>query len=341
MLYPNTSRYWRFDKRPESQIQAETFSLQERQTPKPGEGQLLVKNRIISMAATNRLWLGEREELYMEPVHLGDSMKGFSLCQVVESGSKLFQAGQLLTALSEWSDYSLLEAHEVQPFTTPDFLNLNEAFGVLAIAGPTTYHGMLNIGQPRPGETVVITAASGAVGSLAGQIAKMAGCRVVGTAGSAEKCRILIEEYGFDVAVNYRDSNFEQQLAAACPDGIDVQFENVGGEVLDSCLKLMNIGGRVVICGLISMYNSEQNVPGPTMFHNSIMKRLKIEGFVILDHAADFPRMHQHLLRWISEDKLKFRLNCHKGLESAPNALCSLYSGENNGKVMVQLGTPN
>ncbi len=337
MIYPESGRYWRFDNRPEANITADTFSLQQRGINAPEEGQLLVRNLIVSMDATNRLWLGEREELYMEPIHLGDSMRGFAVCQVVASGSRLYQPGQLVSALSEWADYSILEAHLVQPFAVPDGFDLPMAFGVMSIAGPTAYYGMLNIGQPRPGETVVVTAASGAVGSLAGQIAKMNGCRVVGTAGSDEKCQWLTETLKFDAAVNYKDSDFESQLATACPQGIDVQFENVGGAVLDSCLKLMNNGGRVVICGLISMYNSNSNAPGPYMFHNTIMKRLKMEGFVILDHASEFPRMQQYLGNWIREGKLKFRLNCRDGLEQAPDALCSLYTGENNGKVMVQI----
>ena len=340
MSRPQSSRYWRFDTRPESLVNAQTFSLQERAVATPEEGELLVRNLLISMDATNRLWLGEREELYMEPIALGDCMKAFSLCQVVESRSRLYQPGQLVTALGEWADYSILDATQVQPFAAPDGLALDMAFGIMAIAGPTAYHGLLNVGQPRPGETVVVTAASGAVGCLAGQIAKLSGCRVVGTAGSDAKCQWLTDTLGFDAAVNYKLDDFEAQLAQACPNGIDVQFENVGGAVLDSCLKLMNNNGRVVICGLISMYNSAENVPGPYMFHNSIMKRLKIEGFVILDHAADFPRMQSYLAQWLRDGQLKFRLNCQQGLEKAPEALRSLYTGDNDGKVMVQIAEP-
>ncbi|CAA0079841.1 Putative NADP-dependent oxidoreductase YfmJ [Zhongshania aliphaticivorans] len=330
-------QYWRFDIRPEKNINNETFSLQTRSHLHPEEGQIKVKNRIISMDATNRLWLGEREELYMEPVALGDSMKGFGLCEVVESKSKLFQKGQLVTALTEWAEYSILDAHTVNPFIVPDGMPLDLAFGAMSIAGPTAYHGLLNIAHPKPGETVVVTAASGAVGSLAGQIAKLNGCRVVGTAGSDDKCQYLTDELGFDAAINYREADFDKALAEACPQGIDIQFENVGGSILDSCLTLMNNGGRVVICGLISMYNSSQNVPGPYMFHNSIMKRLKIEGFVILDHAADFPNMQQYLARWLQDGSLKFKLHCHNGIEHASTALQSLYTGENNGKVLVKI----
>jgi len=334
------SRYWQFQQRPDAKITDDTFGFENRKLDELQEGQLLVRNLVISMDATNRLWLGEREELYMEPVKLGDSMKGFGLCQVVVSKSRLYQEGQLISGLTEWADYSVLDALLVQPFSYPSNLSMTEAFGVLSIAGPTAYHGMLNIGQPKPGETVVVTAASGAVGMLAGQIAKLSGCRVVGTAGSKEKCRYLSDELGFDAAINYRDEDFSSQLAKACPAGIDVQFENVGGAILDHCLSLMNNGGRVVICGLISMYNSDQNVPGPYMFHNSIMKRLKIEGFVILDHAAQFPLMQRYLLEWMDAGLLKFRVNLHEGLECAPEALRSLYNSQNDGKVLIKLTDP-
>ncbi|CAA0097904.1 NADP-dependent oxidoreductase [Zhongshania aliphaticivorans] len=337
MSSPTQCQYWRFDIRPEVNISNDTFSLQERALGSLEEGQIRVKNIILSMDATNRLWLGEREELYMEPVSLGDSMKGFGLCEIVESRSRGFKVGQLVTALTEWAEYSTLEASAVQPFSAPTDMPLDLAFGVMSIAGPTAYHGLLNIAHPKPGETVVVTAASGAVGCIAGQIAKLSGCRVVGTAGSNEKCQYLVEELGFDAAINYRSANYEQALAAACPNGIDIQFENVGGSILDACLKRMNNGGRVVICGLISMYNSTENVPGPYMFHNSIMKRLKIEGFVILDHAADFPVMQQHLARWLQDGSVKFKLHCHEGLEHASTALQSLYTGENNGKVLVKI----
>ena len=333
---PQTSHYWRFDNRPAEMIASDTFSLQTRELAQLKEGEILVKSHIISMDATNRLWLGEREELYMEPILLGQAMQGFSLCEVVESKSELYQPGQLVSTLSDWADYSILSANSVQPFDTHG-LAMDQAFGVLSIAGPTAYHGLLNIGKPKPGETVVITAASGAVGSLTGQIAKLAGCRVVGTAGSDEKCAYLIEELGFDAAVNYRDDDIEQALKQACPDGIDIHFENVGGAILDHCLKLMNNQGRVVISGLISMYNSEANVPGPYMFHNTIMKRLKIEGFVILDEVQHFPAMQTQLAKWMHEGKLRLKLDINEGLESCPQALMTLYTSDNNGKVLSKL----
>jgi len=337
MTSPSHSQFWRFDNRPEANINDSTFSLQQRELPPLEEGQLLVKNLILSMDATNRLWLGEREELYMEPISLGDSMRGFGLCQIVKSNSRLYQEGQLVSSLTEWAEYSILDANAVQAFVAPKDMQLDLAFGVMSIAGPTAYHGLLNIAHPRPGETVVVTAASGAVGCLAGQIAKLSGCHVVGTAGSDAKCRYLVEELGFDAAINYRDANVDDALRQACPNGIDIQFENVGGSILDSCLKLMNNNGRVVICGLISMYNSAENVPGPYMFHNSIMKRLKIEGFVILDHAAEFPAMQRYLAQWIKDGSIKFKLHSHQGIEHASTALQSLYTGENNGKVLVKL----
>lgn len=337
----SNANVWRFVDRPETTINEQTFRLDQQLVSALEEGQLLVRNLLISMDATNRLWLSEREELYMEPIKLGDSMKGFGLCQVVESSSRRFQPGDLITSLTEWSDYSVLDATTAQPFSCPPELELATAFGVLSIAGPTAYHGLFNIGQPKPGETVVITAASGAVGALAGQMAKLAGCRVIGTAGTDEKCAWLINELGFDAALNYKNNDFETELAKACPDGIDVQFENVGGDILDHCLRRMNNNGRVVICGLISMYNSSENSPGPTMFHNTIMKRLKIEGFVILDHVAEMPRICSQLVRWLLDGKLKFKLNLSEGLDQAPAALQKIYTGMNDGKVLVKIADPH
>lgn len=331
-------RYWRFDQHPEEMISSDTLSLQEGPKPQLGRGEVLLRNLYVSMDATNRLWLGKRKELYIEPLSLGDTMKGFTLSVVEESDNPAFAPGQIVTWLGEWADYSVSNGLDLIPFSAPAEVPLADAFGVLNIAGPTAYYGLLEIGQPRPGETVVVTAASGAVGSLTGQIAKLAGCRVVGTAGSDEKCRRLIEEFGFDAAINYKQPDFADKLAAACPNGIDIQFENVGGDILDHCLTLMNNGGRVVICGLIAMYNSEQNVPGPYMFHNTIMKRLKIEGFVILDHMQDFPKMQYHLAQWMSQGKLNYRLEVIEGLEHAVDALNSLYTGSNDGKVMIKVG---
>ena len=335
-----TTNLWRFAERPESTINNQTFRLEQQALPNLEEGQVLVRNLLISMDATNRLWLTERDELYVDPLQPGDSMKGFGLAQVIESTSRLFKSGDLITALTEWSDFSVLDAQTVQPFGCPPGLDLAKAFGVLSIAGPTAYHGLFHIGQPKPGETVVVTAASGAVGALAGQMAKLAGCRVVGTAGSDEKCAWLTQELGFDAAINYKKADLASALADACPAGIDVQFENVGGDILDHCLRLMNNYGRVVICGLISMYNSNNNAPGPTMFHNTIMKRLKIEGFVVLDLVDKMPKICAQLVQWMIEGKLQFRLNLSEGLDQAPAALQKIYTGANDGKVLVRLADP-
>ncbi len=223
------------------------------------------------------------------------------------------------------------------PFPRPEGVPVTDAFGILAVAGPTAYVGVLEIGKPKPGDTVVVTAAAGAVGALVGQIAKLQGCRVVGVAGSDDKCRWLTDELGFDAAINYRKEDLLEALKREAPNGIDVQFENVGGEQLDAGLTLMNEGGRVVICGLISTYNSSGPVPGPYMFRNVIMKRLTIQGFVILDYAAHFPEYHAKLVEWMRAGDLKYRLHIEDGLENAVDALRLLYTGCNNRKVIVRL----
>lgn len=332
------SRYWRLDERPQGDIEEGHLSLQSRELGPLTDGQILIRTLYLSMDATNRLWMSDMEELYMPPVELGAPMSGFIVGQVVESKHIAFATGELVTGLGYWSEYLICRGEGMQRFQAPEGVPLDLAFGVLAIAGPTAYFGLLDIGSPEPGDTVVVTAAAGAVGALVGQIAKMKGCRVVGVAGSPDKCKWLTEELGFDAAVNYKTDNVLEALKKACPDGIDVHFENVGGEVLDAGLTLMNLNGRVVICGLISMYNTSGPVPGPTMFHNIIMKRLRIEGFVVLDYAERFPEAQAVLSQWLRMGKLCYRLDITDGIETAVVALQKLYTGANTGKVMVKVG---
>ncbi len=332
------SQCWYLERRPEREIGEGDLSLREASIDEVRDGQILVRTIYLSLDATNRLWMGDMEELYMPPIEIGAPMLGFMLGEVMDSKHSEFKPGDILIGLGPWSDYFVSDGTGFDRFPLPEGLPLDMAFGVLAIAGPTAYFGLLDIGKPREGETVVVTAAAGAVGALVGQIARMKGCRVVGIAGSEEKCRWLVDELGFDAAINYKQEKVLESLKKHCPDGIDVHFENVGGEVLDAGLTLMNLNGRVVICGLISMYNAPGRVPGPYMFHNTIMKRLRIEGFVVLDYAERFAEARAVLSQWMRMGKLKYRLDVMEGLESAVAALKKLYTGENKGKMMVRIG---
>lgn len=334
---PVTARTWHFQRRPQGDIGADTLALRSAGLPPLEAGQCLVRTVYLSLDATNRVWLSDWD-IYMDPIRLGDPMQGFLLGEVVRSRDPERAEGMLVCALGPWADYFVMDGAALQPFPEAEGLSLADAFAILMIAGPTAYVGMLEIGEARAGDTVVVTAAAGAVGSLAGQIAKRQGCRVVGIAGSAEKCRWLTEEFGFDAAINYKREDLVPALRAKAPDGIDVHFENVGGEVLDAGLTCMNDYGRVVICGLISTYNTNEPVPGPYMFRNLIMRRLTVRGFVILDYADRYPEFHRPLVQWMRDGDLRYRLDIVDGLESAADALQLLYSGGNRGKLMVRIG---
>lgn len=338
---PETAQHWYFNKRPRDVIEDDTLVLREEPIPELKNGEFLLRSIYMSLDATNRVWMSDWDT-YMDPLPVGSRMLGFIVGEVVQSRHPGFAEGTLAVGLTTWSDYVVTTGEGFVPFQRPDGVSLADAFGVLAIAGPTAYVGLMEIGKPKPGDTLVVTAAAGAVGTLVGQIGKIAGCRVVGVAGSDAKCRWLVEDLGFDAAVNYNKESILEGLRREAPDGIDVHFENVGGEALDAGLTLMNNFGRVVVCGLISTYNSSEPVPGPYMFRNVIMKRLTIEGFVILDYAEHFPEYHEKLVEWMRSGKLKYRLHVAEGLESAQDALRLLYTGGNNGKLMVRIGVaPN
>ncbi|WP_428311209.1 NADP-dependent oxidoreductase [Hydrocarboniphaga sp.] len=333
------TRRWYFNRRPAKDIEADTLLLREEALPPAGAGQLLLRTIYLSMDATNRLWLGDWD-LYMEPVRPGEAMKGFALCEVIESHNAAFPAGSLVAGLVPWSDYSLSDGSGLSLVPRIAGLKLAEAFGVLAIAGPTALVGLMEIGRPKAGDTVVVTAAAGAVGMLVGQIARIHGCRTIGIAGGPDKCRMLTESFGYDHAIDYKRDDVVARLRELAPDGVDVHFENVGGDMLDAGLTVMKNFGAVVICGLISTYNSAagDRIPGPYMFRNLIMRRLRVEGFVILDYLDRYPQYQAQLAGWMLEGRLNYRLDITEGLENAVDALKMLYTGANNGKVLVRIG---
>ena len=334
---PKSARHWYFNQRPQGELDDQSLLLlREEPTPALEPGQFQVRVVYISLDATNRLWLSELD-LYMDTVKLGQRMLGFSVGEVVESRNPDFPVGQLVAGLGTWSDYVVDNGTVYQKMPAIPGLELADAFGVLMVAGPTALVGLMEIGKPKPGDTVVVSAAAGAVGMLVGQIAKIHGCRTIGIAGGADKCAWL-KELGYDEAVDYKNEDLVDRLRALVPEGVDVHFENVGGKVLDAGLTVMKNFGTVVICGLISSYNSTEPVPGPYMFRNLIMRRLRVQGFVILDYLDRYPEYQQQLAGWMLEGKLKYRLHIEDGLENAVNALNLLYRGGNNGKLMVRVG---
>lgn len=308
--------------------------------PALGAGQALVKNRYLSLDPTNRIWMTEGES-YLPPVGIGEVMRGVTVGEVVESNCSRFPKGARVAGLLGWQDYSLIEDDaETTAQVIPGWLPvpLLQTMGVLGGTGMTAYFGLLDIGKPKAGETVVVSAAAGAVGSIVGQIAKIQGARVVGIAGNKDKCEWLVKELGFDVAINRRDANWREQLKAACPKGVDVDFENVGGEIMEAVVDLMNNHGRVVLCGMISQYDKldRQNL-GPANFINVLTRRLKIQGFIILDYVPRFPLAQLKMMWWLKRRRIKDRTTLVKGLENASVALGQLFTGENLGKLVVEV----
>ncbi|KAJ5806327.1 uncharacterized protein N7503_003929 [Penicillium pulvis] len=301
---------------------------------------LLVRVHYLSLDPAMRQWLTAKRS-YIAPVELGAVMRGQSIAQVVEVGSSLtsqFKTGEWVVAYSGWQEYALMGAKEVEKVTLPAGGRPTDAMSVLGMTGLTAYFGMLEVGQPKAGETVVVSGAAGATGSIAGQIAKIKGAkRVVGLAGSKDKCEFLVKELGFDAAINYKDPQWKKQLKEATPEYIDVFFDNTGGEILDACLARAARDSRFVICGAISQYNAAKP-QGPTSFMTVISQRVTVKGFIVFDYAKKYGAALQELASWLSQGKLKRKEHIVQGgIEGTPKALVDLYAGVNTGKMMVEV----
>ena len=327
--------------RPVGRIEPTDFDLVEGPVPKAGPNQAVARVLYLSLDPTNRVWMTDREQ-YMPPVALGEVMRGGGLAEIVESNNPAYQVGDIVTGLTGWQDYTVTDgsgARDLMPLPKGLPVPLTAMMGALGVTGITAYFGLLDIGKPQAGETVVVSAAAGATGSVVGQIAKIKGCRAVGIAGSDEKCSWLTGDLGFDAAVNYKKPDWKERLAAACPDGIDVNFENVGGEIMETVISRMNLNGRVVLCGLISGYNSDEPMRGP--FDQILMKRLRVQGFIVLDFLDRFAEGVMQLAQWMMDGKLVHRETIVEGLENAPVAINRLFDGSNIGKLIVKVSEPS
>ncbi len=318
---------------PKGQLTPENFKLTTGDMPKPAEGEVLLRVILMSIDAANRTWM--QGATYRDAINAGDAMPTYAICEVVESKSPRLVKGDIVAAEATWSDYVTLPAHKVTKL--PSVPQLSHLMSVFGVAGKTAYHGLLSIGQPQPGETVLVSAAAGSVGGFVGQIAKSLGCRVVGIAGGAEKCDWVVDHLGFDACVDYRAEGLFKAIRAACPDGIDVYFDNVGGKILETALNLMNERGRIVCCGAISQYESTaptgpRNLPGAI-----VVKRLRMEGFIVMDFVRDDPKAIRGLQSMIDRGQLKVTEDIVDGLENAPQALIGLLNGDNKGKRMVRV----
>jgi len=312
------------------------LSLEKEAIPQPGAGEILVRLNYLSLDPTNRIWMSDMDQ-YLPPVALGAPMRGVICATVVQSRAAGFAPGDVVSGLGMWADYQLAAPGALARMSPVEGASLAEAFGLFAVVGPTAYFGLLDVGKPKAGETVAVSAAAGAVGSLVGQIARIKGCRAVGLTGSDAKCRWLTEELGFDAAINYKREDLSAALQRACPKGIDVYFDNVGGAILDACLQHMNLNGRIPTCGLISQYNATSAPAGPKGYGIILMKRLTVQGFIVLDYAPRFREAIGALGQWMRQGQLQFRVDVHEGLENAVTALRLLFTGENRGKLMIHV----
>src|SRR5262245_9436707 len=268
---------------------------------------------------------------YSEPVAIGAVMRSFAAGRVEESKDPEILVGARVTGMFGWQDYAVVNRSAVQHQFSAGDLPLSTALGVLGINGITAHYGLLEIGQPRSGETVVVSTAAGSVGSCVGQIAKITGCRTVGIAGGAQKVRLCLEQFGFDAAVDYKAAEFATQLAAACAKGVDVYFDNTAGAISDTVLAHLNVGARVVICGTASVASWDPPPQGPRVERHLLIKRARMQGFVIFDHAAHYETARRDLTTWVREGRLRYLEDILDGIEQAPGAIAGLYRGENLG----------
>eukprot|EP00002_Diphylleia_rotans_P001760 TRINITY_DN1099_c0_g1_i1.p1 TRINITY_DN1099_c0_g1~~TRINITY_DN1099_c0_g1_i1.p1 ORF type:complete len:347 (+),score=92.89 TRINITY_DN1099_c0_g1_i1:63-1103(+) len=322
--------------RPVGEVTEANFEIQRVPIPTLVDGQILVQNHFMSIDPAMRGWMNDQKS-YIEPVRLGDVMRASSVGQVVDSLNPKFAKGDLVLGMLGWQDYAVTDGKGLQKIVQIPGHPLSVYLGAIGGTGLSAYFGLLKVGQPKAGETVLVSAAAGAVGSAVGQIAKVLGCRVVGLAGSQDKCDWLVKELGFDAVINYKTTkNLNADIGKACPNGIDVYFDNVGGVILDTALRRINKGARIVVCGAISQYNADKPVPGPSNYLSLLVNRARMEGFVVFDYKSEFVSATRQLAQWLVENKLKYTEHVVDGVENAPKALRMLFDGSNNGKLLVR-----
>ncbi|WP_207477951.1 NADP-dependent oxidoreductase [Arenibaculum pallidiluteum] len=325
--------------RPRGRPSAADFRLEAIPVPQPAPGQVLLRTLWLSLDPYMRGRMSDAKS-YVDPIAVGDVMGGGTVSVVTASQHPGYAEGDIVLCRSGWQEYALSDGTDLRRLD-PEAAPVSTALGVLGMPGMTAYVGLLSIGEPKPGETVVVAAAAGPVGSLVGQIAGIKGCRTVGIAGGPEKCRYLLDELGFDAAVDHRDPAMAERLAAACPDGIDVYFENVGGAVWDAVLPLLNAFARVPVCGLVAHYNDTGLPPGPDrsplLMRAILNRRLMLRGFIVGDFAAQADAFRRDVGGWLKEGRIRYREDVVDGIENAPDALIGLLEGRNFGKLLVRV----
>jgi NADPH-dependent curcumin reductase CurA len=320
--------------KPSGKLGQEHFKLTNGSVPEPKDGEVLLRTRLISLDAANRAWM--HGATYRSAVEANSVMAGGSISEVVSSKAQGLAPGDLVFGDTGWQDYAALPAKHLTKM--PKIEPMSYLLSVYGIAGLTAYFGLLNVGKPKEGETVVVSAAAGSVGSIVGQIARIKGCRVIGIAGGKDKCHWLTSELGFDAAVDYKDGATFKALRAAAPKGIDVYFDNVGGDILEACIAQMNNRGRIACCGAISQYDGVPSAHGPRGVPGLlVVKRLVMQGFIVMDYMDQSQQALAELQGWVASGKLKVQEDVINGLENTPAALIGLLAGENRGKRMIRV----
>jgi NADPH-dependent curcumin reductase len=334
-----TNRRWVLVSRPKGMPVRDDFALREEPVPAIGEHEFLVRNLYLSCDPAQRAWMSR--DTYIPAIPIGDVMHSGATGQVVASRHPGFREGDLVSGMFGWQDYAVSDGGGFVPVTKlPPGVPIPTCMSVLGITGLTAYFGMLEVGEPGPGEHVLVSGAAGATGGVAAQLAKLRGARVVGIAGGPEKCAWLTGELGLDAAIDHRAGSVQRCIAELFPQGVNVYFDNVGGEILDAALAHLAIGARIVLCGAIATYNDTESSPGPRNYTNLIVRRARMQGFLVTDHAPRFAEAAADLARWAAAGKIRDRVDVVEGLENAPDALRRLFTGENFGKQLVRIAEP-
>lgn len=329
------NKQWRLKTRPVGEPNADTWEYTETEVPPIEDGQLLIKIDYISIDPAMRGWLNDAKS-YIAPVKVGDVMRAGTVGEVIDSKHADFAVGDYVSGHNGVQSYAVSDGmglYKIDPNLAP----LPYYLGVLGMPGMTGYFGLLKTGEPKAGETVVVSGAAGAVGGLVGQIAKIKGCRVVGIAGGHGKCQFLVDELGFDAAIDYKNEDVKKALKQTCPDGVDVYFDNVGGDILDDVLTQINLRARIVICGAISQYNNTEAVKGPSNYLSLLVNRARMEGIVVFDNVKEYPTAMTDIAGWIQSGDIKVKDHIVNGIDTFPETLMMLFNGENFGKLVLKV----
>ena len=330
------NRQVRLKSRPAGIPQAENFEIAATPVPEPADGEVLVRNIYLSVDPAMRGWVSAIAN-YAEPVPIGGVMRAGAVGRVEVSRHSGFVPGDFVAGMFGWQDYIVLPGQSIQRKITERDVPVSTALGVLGLNGLTAYFGLLDVGQPKAGETVAVSTAAGAVGSCAGQIAKIMGCRTVGIAGGPEKTRLCREEFRYDAAIDYKAGNLDANLDAACPDGVDVYFDNTAGAISDAVMRRLRMRARVVICGTASIPNWEPVPQGPRVERHLLTRRARMQGLLVFDYAARYPEAREQLVKWVRAGLIRYREDILEGIEHAPGAIAGLYRGENMGKRLIRI----